>query len=190
MEQASAFNGAELAGSPAGTLPYVGVRAQTLAATPTGTTDTGVANFTGTVFSNPSGRGPLFSVTTTAAAGTVIRALPGAQGRYLVRARVNVQTAGTVYAGLSLGNPTSPITANPSLATASIRDVAQSLQAGADEQSIELTTVWEIDVDAANAPTPAELRLILTNGAGAAPAAADLVLAQCMLEVMYLGQAA
>lgn len=176
----------------AGALPFVGVRVSTLNATPTGGTDTAVARFDNEEHNNPSGRGALFDVITTAAAGTLIRPLPGSQGRYSVKARVNLASAGTVSAGLSIGLAAAPaITADPSFATGTIEDVALSVQTAADSQPAMLETIWEISQAIADdTPGDNDLRLILTNGAGAAPAAGDITLAQCVLEVRYLGQPA
>lgn len=192
MEQSSAFNAAQLDHSPVGALPFVGCRAVTLNAAPVGTTDVTVARFDTRVFSNPSGRGPLFDIISDAVHGTLIRPLPGSQGRYSVKARVNTTTAGTVWAGLSIGLPATPaITADPSIAVATTQDVARNLAAGADDGAMSLDTIWEIDGDAANATAGSmDLRLLLSNGAGAGPAAADIVLAQCWIEVRYLGQCA
>lgn len=196
MENASAHKPvipADQTPTPGTGLPFIGLRMTGLDATPTGSdaADDVVADFTGSTVtqSPPSGSANLFTVTHSQTVGTVIRAVPGAEGKYLVRFTVVAQTAATVFAGVSLDANAAARNTNPLLTNLTMMGASQRIAAAADTDTNEVTAHVDITQEMVNDPSSLRgaIRMHLSNGADAGAAAAALVLTAASVDIIYLG---
>lgn len=158
-----------------------------LDATPTGTDPAFVvvADFTG-ASETLQGGGILagadaFDVVHSQTEGTRIKIRQ--RGEYIVRAEVQAQAIGEVVAGLNFDGAAGDFTINPQYSSRTRSRGAANLAAATDLQMISLSAPLIVTQDMAGNAAAGIVRLLLSDGAGAGAAAANLELASVMLEI-------
>lgn len=155
-----------------------GMQIAVLDATPTGSAAAflGVADFTGgtqtNFLGNPSNQAPVTS-THSQTDGSTFKI--GVRGKWLIRAEIPVATAAQVVAAINVDglaadfNGLTPAVLND-------RNIARSavLGAAATTDTIEMVGVAIITQDMALSAALGQVRILLTNGAGAGATAASL----------------
>lgn len=168
-----------------------GLRIVGLDATPTGSTDVTIADFTGATSVNIARNAALFPITEwvtradSQTAGLVLTLLR--PGWYTIRFTVAATAANRVNAGILIGGAAPP--ANPVLDTASPpRVLATSDYLGAAGEFSTKTIFADFflaDADIDGTGVFNVVRFMLSNAAGLAAPTAGLVLAQCGVEVHW-----
>jgi hypothetical protein len=151
----------------------------TLNATPTGATDTAVLRFDTVTVPAADAR---VAFTTTAAAGTVVTLTDS--GLYQVDLTLAVNGAVAIAAGIGLDMAAAPIVADPAVGTDGVFQANDFLSVAANTAGIRFSTAFYVD----EATSPATIRLLATDSAGAAPA--GLVAATASFRIVKLANIA
>lgn len=156
-------------------------------ATPTGTDASSIAvlDFTGaatTLFGDGVSATPV-TVVHSQTLGSTFK--PNRRGLWHVELDIVCTGAGTIQPGINVDGIAADLNSNPQV-SARTRAAGNHTGAAGDVQSINLSAIVKITDNMARDTTGASggiIRALATNGAGAAPAAANLVAAQCSIRL-------
>lgn len=171
----------------------IGILLSGLDATPTGSTNVAVADFTGATTTTRGAPSVPTPVTAAHSQTDGSRFHVNLEGKWHVKAKIHHTTASSVRIALGLDNAPADLIANPPVAPnfTTYRDVSISVQTAADTTALIVEADFDITRDMAQdqvAQATGNVRLFITNNTAAAPAAASITpLANNFIEFTRMG---